>query len=626
MNLFIVQSRRRLMVTALLAAMLILTSTFFCVGFAAWYGAQKQLSHLDDKYTTIAMIKNVDSSILTEDEFIKYFKKKNAALDLVSHAPQIKAIDNRILLLGAVEGMSGVAAGSINPLDYSLLDAEDRYALAVMALRCKSIDYDTPQKVSYSAMFDVIEVLSMFDGYDAFKPIDEIKIVDGVYLADKKTASFEEGKTYLVFGKYYDYPVWDVYSQGADGGMEIVRTRMREANGRTFNQIMVPIGSFPNSEFGYSLTPETISGERTTTINFNSFNCIKEYEGDVNSFIESDEGSEWREMIDICSLNHSSSAVFLTDNIQSMYSFNVGKTSILDGRHITSDEYARGGAVCLISAEYALVNNLSVGDSVNISLYDSGCQITERSTADPKTVYFVHPCTQEDIVAQSKAYEIVGIYSGAEYDPDIMSIRPDTIIVPKASVLLPSDGLRPVNSSELLLTSYILKNGTQSEFESYMRGFDCGDMFLYYDQEYSHVASSFKRLGENAMRLLIVSLCIFVLAGALYVYLNMRRMSPIARSMRLIGASEKSVSYQMLASYALLSGISLLTGTSAGILLYNTASKQLLSTLIDLDPVAVIICAAIQAAVLFAAGALSIHGVAKKQLMQTERKKKQNEA
>ena len=76
MNLFIVQSRRRLMVTALLAAMLILTSTFFCVGFAAWYGAQKQLSHLDDKYTTIAMIKNVDSSILTEDEFIKYFKKK----------------------------------------------------------------------------------------------------------------------------------------------------------------------------------------------------------------------------------------------------------------------------------------------------------------------------------------------------------------------------------------------------------------------------------------------------------------------------------------------------------------------------------------------------------------------
>lgn len=91
------------------------------------------------------MIKNVDSSILTEDEFIKYFKKKNAALDLVSHAPQIKAIDNRILLLGAVEGMSGVAAGSINPLDYSLLDAEDRYALAVMALRCKSIDYDTPK-------------------------------------------------------------------------------------------------------------------------------------------------------------------------------------------------------------------------------------------------------------------------------------------------------------------------------------------------------------------------------------------------------------------------------------------------------------------------------------------------
>lgn len=82
----------------------------------------------------------------------------------------------------------------------------------------------------------------------------------------------------------------------------------------------------------------------------------------------------------------------------------------------------------------------------------------------------------------------------------------------------------------------------------------------------------------------------------------------------------------MLASYALLSGISLLTGTSAGILLYNTASKQLLSTLIDLDPVAVIICAAIQAAVLFAAGALSIHGVAKKQLMQAERKKKQNEA
>lgn len=147
----------------------------------------------------------------------------------------------------------------------------------------------------------------------------------------------------------------------------------------------------------------------------------------------------------------------------------------------------------------------------------------------------------------------------------------------------------------------------------------------YYDQEYKNVASSFKRLSENALRLLIISLCVFILANALYIYLNMRRMSPVARSMCLIDASENAVSRQMLASYVLLSGISLLIGTLAGILLYNTASKQLLSTLIDLEPAAVIICAAVQAAALFAAGAPSIRSVAQRRLMQTGRRREKKE-
>lgn len=199
--------------------------------------------------------------------------------------------------------MSGISAGSIDPLDYDMTNAEDRYTLSVMALKCKSVDYDTPKKINFSAMFDVVEILSLFDGYNAFKPIDEIKIIDGVYLADKKTASFEEGKTYLVFGRYYDYPVAEEYVRGDYNTLKVMRKRKYESNGIVYKQTMRPCVSFMNSKFGYGLTPVTIDGERTTAISFNSFNCIKEYEGDVHSFIESAEGAEWREMIDICNLS-----------------------------------------------------------------------------------------------------------------------------------------------------------------------------------------------------------------------------------------------------------------------------------------------------------------------------------
>lgn len=79
-----------------------------------------------------------------------------------------------------------------------------------------------------------------------------------------------------------------------------------------------------------------------------------EYSGNLDTFLNSEEGKLWKEeIIPMCRINQESESVILTDIVQSLYCFNTGDVSILEGRDFTYQDYLSGYATCLISAAYA---------------------------------------------------------------------------------------------------------------------------------------------------------------------------------------------------------------------------------------------------------------------------------
>lgn len=165
-----------------------------------------------------------------------------------------------------------------------------------------------------------------------------------------------------------------------------------------------------------------------------------EYTGDWEDFLNSEDGAVWRDtIIPWTKLNQDSAAVVLTDDLNSIYNFNAGIASIMDGRAFTQEEYENGGSVCLVSSGFAMYNGLSVGDTVSLDYYHTkvveGYLYTDgilRSDVD--SVFQRETLCPEDRIGVEKEYTIVGIYSAPEFSAGQYNFSADTIFVPKASV------------------------------------------------------------------------------------------------------------------------------------------------------------------------------------------------
>ncbi len=95
-----------------------------------------------------------------------------------------------------------------------------------------------------------------------------------------------------------------------------------------------------------------------------------------------------------------------------------------------------------------------------------------------------------------------------------------------------------------------------------------GDVFVYFDQNYEQAAQALNALRQNALRMLLISVAIFVLVAAVVLYLQIRRMSPVARGMRLLGVSRRRVWAELTGVMAFWTVLATAAGTAAGMGLY----------------------------------------------------------
>ena len=167
-----------------------------------------------------------------------------------------------------------------------------------------------------------------------------------------------------------------------------------------------------------------------------------------------------------------------------------------------------------------------------------------------------------------------------------------------------------------LLNTVIIENGSIDAFEAHMAANDKAGAYLYFDQGYTEAAATVQTLIDNAMRLMLVGVAMFLLASMLFLLLFARRVSAVMRSMRLLGVPKKGVWLESLGMLVMQELIAVLLGTGLAVILYDRITAQLLSGTPALDITSIALCAGVQLAVLIAVGGVWMHRIAGSNLMQ----------
>lgn len=547
MNIFRKQFRRGAVSTALLVLLLAIGVAFCSIGVSAWLTTRSQIADMKKRYMTVAVPAgqsgNVFSSVnslfgvTTEERWTPLTEQED------HQYPGLLAEDVRGFLMAHVSGCESVSPYEhYEPEDYTksyFYDGSsckfDSYnnSLMVLALRCTSVsDLTDPDAVydravwddggeiigyekicekQYTADFVLEEVVCRFPGYETIPGDVKIWFSSWLYTEDGQIP-FEPGKTYLLFGneggvtmEYGDLVETEIDGEVYQVTEEVLSEQIAVDNIISMGNVLPSEG---NEIFSWHSMKDD-AGMSYHVLDEDSPPFYAEYEGDWRDFLQSEDGKAWREeIIPWCRLNYESASVILTDNIDSLYMFNNGDADVLEGRKFQEEEYTKGDAVCMVSAAYAMKNDLSVGDTINLDLYRSEMSYTLETVGniDPDIgvsyvpIWTSDPCASKNRIDVKKDYTIIGIYTAPEFQSGWHSFQADTIFVPKASV---PNAEKYERRFQVPMYSIILENGMEDEFEAYVSDMGYGGQFVYSDQGYHEALESFKALSENALRLML---------------------------------------------------------------------------------------------------------------------------
>ena len=648
MGIFRKQTVRAPWTTVLLVLLLALSIAASSIGFAAWTGAKKQFEEIDSQYTTIAVPSGKNQERMYSADSYSY-----VGIDSLQFSDGIRFIgpmdaeatakksdyyqgaDHRILLSAYVEGSKTLSSGTLDPLQYNFMLDRYSYLLSVMALQCTYVEEtDTyGNERSYWAEFEIVDDVCRIDAYD-LPPYEDTLGFESQICTTNGEIPFTVGNTYLVRGLYWDYDIRQVrdWVTNEEGVEQYVWVEVRDVEGFFKSRTMLMDPEYPlldplTSETGVTNgLPNWILERKQYPDSDKYYWCTPdgcwpyytEYTGEWEVYLNSEDGLVWKnEIIPYFEMNHASVPVILTDYIESMYYFNTGDASILEGTIFTETDYKNGNAVCLVSASYAQLNGLAVGDTINLDYYKTGYgqekyTIVQGSGRTGMTIQR-YPLSENTRIDVQKDYTIVGIYTAPEWEAGSHSFHADTIFVPKASV---PNADNYTGTSLNMLNSVIIENGSIDAFEAHMAANDKAGAYLYFDQGYTEAAATVQTLIDNAMRLMLVGVAMFLLASMLFLLLFARRVSAVMRSMRLLGVPKRKTWLESLAVLFAQELTAVAVGNALAVVLYERITAQLLAGTPALDVQSILLCGGVQLGLLLLTGGIWMYNLSGRNLMQ----------
>lgn len=629
MNTFTKLFLRKPVFTVVLTLLLTFAVGFSCIGFAACVTAREQYTRIDINYITIALPTvmkwrggslsiDKDGNYHYGDGTFRYSLENVEAA--AKNAPQFKRTDNSGFLGGVLTDMHGLPGTMFRKDDDDYFYDKYSCSFGVLALECIGVT-DASEKpeggtstgrMSYIADFVVLGAPSLMEHYgDITGRYMRINESHGIY-NDDLTVPFEVGKRYIVRGFVRQISYDDLTKRRYDEDLEKGHVRTLELDGKFQNAKRPDLAS--DTSFLKLNDLMTYRVIRDGALPF-----FAEYDGDWRDFLNSDAGAVWREnIIPWTSMNQSAVSVVLTDNIYDSFNFNAGKALVMEGRAFSEREYANGDDVCLVSAAFADINGVTVGDTVEIDYYD--CGISENHfLSNIDKVQIRRTMMPSERIGLKKKYTVVGIYTSPEFSDGSYNFTADTVFVPKKSV---PDAEKYEKHDVPYLNSIVIKNGQLGEFEKYMEEQGLGGYHLYYEMGYKDAEPTVTALVANATRVIAIAMSLLVLVAAVGIYLTFMRMKPVIRSERLVGVKRGTVWCGISGVFSAVIGISVALGALLGALLYGNITKAIFETSVELNLPALIACTAGEFVLLTAAAMLAAVPAASPNLMNSGRVKR----
>lgn len=226
------------------------------------------------------------------------------------------------------------------------------------------------------------------------------------------------------------------------------------------------------------------------------------------------------------------------DQIEGVPLFAMNDAYITQGRSYTQEEAKKGERLCIVSTGFAEENNLQVGDSIALSLYDH----SNRSiTMNGGKLYQINDTDSVLDPLQQDTFTIIGIYRTKEWGLNKFCFPPATVFVPLNSLIF--QGTKGIDYADAL----ILQNGSNKQFLQDVD--DAGirkGVYTIYDGGYMQFMASLKAMQKDTAVVMAVCFLLFLVVTFASLSLMVQHLKKDADIMLKIGADRKYTTRYML--------------------------------------------------------------------------------
>ena len=442
--------------------------------------------------------------------------------------PAIHGVSDSIVPISAIDDGSGTIKYTLDT--WTLLSDQ-----CVFSVTCESVNEISSRITHYKALLRVEEALAVHPDHPDVP--EKLEIQFGMVFKPGGELPFEVGKKYLVWGTINKLTITDDEDAIGFTLIEDTRDLQDDIDGRAI------------------LNEET------------HFLPIAQIQEDTESFLASDEGREWN---DIIRASNHSVEVMATGNLNSVLQFNQERAHIIEGRAFEPEDHKNGEKVCILSSELAIYNGIKVGDEIPLKLTKTFYSQLSAGI-DSGSFYQIAPFYSKDGIQEEYNYKVIGIYLSQGWTPGDFQFSPNTVFIPKSSIM---ENYLDERKYVLMMPnqySVVLKNGSVDAFESEMEKAGYGGMFQYYDQGYSNVDGTLSALSKNAAIMLVAGGCAWAAVLGLFLILYMSHQQRNMGIMVFLGSGRRLVFLHVMTGIVITAALAALLGSALGYLAYNSA-------------------------------------------------------
>ncbi|MDD3972707.1 MAG: hypothetical protein PHC31_12460, partial [Clostridia bacterium] len=569
--------------TIIFILLISLSASALSISAGMWKYSYDSIKHSKDAFTTIGILRELEfteqiykNSVKPKYDYELLGKVKEAAAGL----QYTRYTDNREYLMGYSPNVtSSVINGNY--------DSSYPYAYSIVTGVCESVGYSN--YANYSAIIKIdkedLNILPYFVENSNYSDTEYIDI-QGHYLTSDLDFPFKAGEKYIIYayinGYDYEYKRWVGY-------LDYKKTEYSEYSER---YVLSDKEKTEHPEFNRD------SVQRILDDSMLSCHILST---DAKSFLDS--GNErWKEIVNNCRITKHSTEILLTDNIYSIYSFNIGDVFILRGRAIRKDEYEQGAKVCVVNSSFLYANNLKIGDKVKLSVYESDFiedykmirsgSVGEAAGENDTEDFFTPLGYEGQGFINEIEYEIVGVYRlppSAERGELLLSSN--VMIVPSKSIEgdfntkpVEAEVVRDVDGTiqrfKMERTSIpgsfsvVIENGKIEEFEEEMAALGYGGMFYYFDQNYSQIFGILDGYLKTASFIVLISILAWVCIAAVFLSIYMISSRKSLATMLSLGSGRIKAFISEMTGISVIILIASILGLIAGMILYGKVIDQ----------------------------------------------------